>query len=89
MSMLSKIDAFRSRRSDPEIISYRDLLAALLAEPSAVLLPLVLTALVLVAVLSAGASSARPPTSAAASLEAPSTPIELGLMRPSRRFGRK
>lgn len=86
MGMISNVDAFRSRRSHPEIITYRDLLAALLAEPSAVLLPLILVALILVAVLGAEASSARPAT-AGASFEAPT--LELGLMKPSRRFGRK
>jgi len=88
MSIMPNLDAFRSRRSRPETTNYRDLLAALLAEPSTVLLPLVLVVLVLVAVLGAGTSSARQPVSAAASFEAP-PPVGIGLMKPSRRFGRK
>jgi len=89
MCTIFDVDILRIRRRSPEITSYRDLLAALLAEPSAVLLPLVLIALVLAALSGAKTSSTRQSATAKASLEALSTVAELAPPGWSRRFGRK
>ena len=82
--------AFRTRRRSPEISNGRDLLVALLVEPSTVLLALVFTALVLVALSGAETSSTRQPAPVDASLEAASTTDHPAPpQRRPRRFARK